>query len=653
VTRRKKMKKHLFLCSIIAIVALACNNDDFGGVGAEIIDSSPSYSISVIPKKEVDGSYIVLSNTDGIITISPAGKVKKNMTVTLSVYPELIAFGGEGDNEEEEYWFVNSISSSYITEDGTKTSYAGIRPVLGETNKWNFRMPPGDLTITFDFTQEYPDETNADLGALYVSNGVISPNFSKNIDSYTIAVPFGATEFVVSAQAENPYLEPVMLSPYSGNKDLLDEDLMAPENGGPLDEGLHCYTIRVTSEDGKMTKTYTINVVQLPDLSLNEFKVTRGAKINDDYFERDLASIDKQTVYVPYTDGITVVAKANDDSAHVSISPDGIISEIEMMNAKTATVTVSKQLPDVEASLTSKDYVLDLYYGEGMSKDPLAEGGYVSFLPGETGLYYEVHTFMAVGTYTLSFFDTETTSIQADWLIVAGGGGAGGASWWVGGGGGGAGGLLYQTGQTLNLESGSVSVAVGAGGAGGGGNKDGSDGGGSSIGAIVVPGGGGGGGSADSFYPQSGREGGSGGGGGKGYGSSHSAGGANTATGEVRGNSGGAGGLSSSYGGGGGGGAGGAGAAPVTASPGIGGAGGLPWIPEGDAAWIKAVVNTKEFSRGGTGGSEDGSGTGAAGLNYGSGGSGGSKYGSRGGAGHRGVVIVRFQRTLESPSPSP
>jgi hypothetical protein len=43
---------------------------------------------------------VALTNTDGVVTASPAGRVKAGSTVTLSVRPELIAAlsgtGGEG-----------------------------------------------------------------------------------------------------------------------------------------------------------------------------------------------------------------------------------------------------------------------------------------------------------------------------------------------------------------------------------------------------------------------------------------------------------------------------------------------------------------------------------------------------------------------------
>jgi hypothetical protein len=652
------MKKHLFLVllTVAAAFLAVCNADNSVAEETEILelDSSPRYSISVIPEKQEDGGIIALSNTDGIVSSSPAGKVKAGTTVTLSVHPDLIAVAD--GSEDAEYWFVKAISGSYSMEGGPERTNVSFRPSSGLTNEWTFRMTPGDLTITVDFTRD-PDETTADLVAIYTNVGAISPDFSKDKYDYTIEVPFGSTEFIVSAQAENPYLEPILQPEGGWGDNLLDLDLMAVGNGGPLSEGLSRYTISVSSGDKSASATYNISVIRLSDLSLKGFKVRK----EDADFERDLAPSDTQNVYIPYVDGVTVVAEANDDSALVTIDPV-TIPGLAANKPVTVTVTVSKTFSGVEASLTSKVYILNLYYGEGMATLALAEGGYVSFIPGETkSFYYEVHTFMDAGTYSLSFVDTSTLSVNADYLIVAGGGGAGGDrssnTKLDFAGGGGAGGLLYHAGYDITLSGGSVSVVVGDGGDGGAVQRQGANGVASWIGLsesdrLLVPGGGGGGGSTQNM---NGLSGGSGGGGGGGSNRAYGGGGNGPAltadlsaidiTG-VLGYSGGSGGNSGGTdAGGGGGGATQAGKSANNATPGSGGAG---WSPasSGETSWIYDVTNVKEFSRGGNGGEPNTSRK--EGENFGDGGSAGNNIQQAGARGHSGIVIVRFRRTLES-----
>ena len=160
---------------------------------------------------------------------------------------------------------------------------------------------------------------------------------------------------------------------------------------------------------------------------------------------------------------------------------------------------------------------------------PMADGGEVSFIPGESeGAYYEVHTFRTEentplggqAEHTLTFVVNRPASVEV--LVVAGGGGGGGGKLGTGGGGG-AGRFIYHPSFQL-ADAGSISVKVGAGGSSGS-TADfyqGGDGGDSEFVRdnsyqIIAKGGGGGAcpnesGSGNNFA--NGRNGGSGGGGG-------------------------------------------------------------------------------------------------------------------------------------------
>jgi hypothetical protein len=155
-----------------------------------------------------------------------------------------------------------------------------------------------------------------------------------------------------------------------------------------------------------------------------------------------------------------------------------------------------------------------------------------------------------------------------------------------------------------------------------------------------------------------GKSGGSGGGGGAGANASAGAvGQGKTSLGEyavdnaTKGNNGGKGGTAGTiYSADGGGGGGGAESAGVTASPSTGGTGGNPWKVDGTSDWIKAAagitdVNANyEFSRGGDGGKTDSTDGGTPGQYYGDGGSAGKNTVKKGGDGHGGIVVIRFQR---------
>jgi hypothetical protein len=185
------MKNRIFfVLTAAAVFFAACNADNSGAEEAAILDTGPRYSISVIPEKQVDGGMIALANTGGIVTISPAGRVKAGTTVKLSVHPELIAAAaadgpvGEGGSGQD-YWFVKSISGSYSMEGGPERTNVSFRPASGVTNEWTFRMTPGDLTITVDFTQDYPDEKTPLEEGIRVNPGRIT--LQKGVSAYQFA----------------------------------------------------------------------------------------------------------------------------------------------------------------------------------------------------------------------------------------------------------------------------------------------------------------------------------------------------------------------------------------------------------------------------------------------------------------------------------
>jgi hypothetical protein len=181
-------------------------------------------------------------------------------------------------------------------------------------------------------------------------------------------------------------------------------------------------------------------------------------------FEQYLPPFDTQTVYVPYANGITVVAEAADSGATVNSPVSANSLKVDVPTA--VTVTVSKDLSGVDTSLTAKDYILNLYYGEGVPPDPLAEGGYVSFVPGNNGAnsYDEVHRFLYnSGVAEELKFNTAPQDLTARVLVVAGGGGGGRGGFPSGGGG--AGGMTETDSYPITEQA--YAAVVGAGGAGG------------------------------------------------------------------------------------------------------------------------------------------------------------------------------------------
>ena len=92
------MKRQLFLGLLIAGAGLvaACNADSGEEAEAAILDSSPRYGISVTAEKEEEGGLVAVANTGGLVTVSPAGRVKAGATVTLTVNTSLITDDTDG-----------------------------------------------------------------------------------------------------------------------------------------------------------------------------------------------------------------------------------------------------------------------------------------------------------------------------------------------------------------------------------------------------------------------------------------------------------------------------------------------------------------------------------------------------------------------------
>ena len=131
------------------------------------------------------------------------------------------------------------------------------------------------------------------------------------------------------------------------------------------------------------------------------------------------------------------------------------------------------------------------------------------------GVNYRVHTFTSNDKFSV----LNSSSVQADILVISGGGGGGGGNGANdGGGGGGAGGFIIQNSYTLSPQS--YDITIGAGGSGGGTSSTGSNGGTSSFGGLITPVGGGAGGGPNTNGNSGGSGGGGGGGGGPGTGGS-------------------------------------------------------------------------------------------------------------------------------------
>ena len=340
---------------------------------------------------------------------------------------------------------------------------------------------------------------------------------------------------------------------------------------------------------------------------------------------------------------ISVSAVGTDSDSTITYALASGSSLPSGVTLNSSTGTISGTLPSISSNTT---YTFTINASDGLNVIPrafsitsnaiVATGGTVT-----TSGSYKIHTFTGSGTFTVS------SSIPAEYLIVAGGG-AGGSAF---GGGGGAGGLLYNSSYTI--PAGSYEVLVGAGGTVASGNATGNKGGNSSFNSIIAYGGGGGGSQGES-NPGTKLDGGSGGAPshntsyyGQGISGQGYASGSNLSP------------WTSPYSEPGGGGAGERGQTPINVSTSARGGNGLQYSISGNATYYAGGgggggggssynANTSGaiggLGGGGAGGSTPGSNGTSGTANTGGGGGGSHSYqdSSSGGYGGSGIVIIRY-----------
>jgi len=165
--------------------------------------------------------------------------------------------------------------------------------------------------------------SDADLSALNISTGTISPAFAADTTAYTVSVPYETDSITVT-----------------GTK--ADVNATVSANNGvaqSLNTGTNTITITVTAQDGKTTKDYVVTVKRGAAVSTNAdlsaLAVSSGT--TSPAFAADTTAY---TVSVPYeTDSITVTGTKADANAAVSAN-NGVAQSLNI-GTNTITITVT------------------------------------------------------------------------------------------------------------------------------------------------------------------------------------------------------------------------------------------------------------------------------------------------------------------------
>lgn len=130
-----------------------------------------------------------------------------------------------------------------VAEGGTALSISSanvcpLDPALGDT------FPTSKQNGSVKITAPYQASTNAELASLSMGEANISPAFSKDVLNYTASVGGTVSKVTVTAKAADAKAK------------------VAVTGNTGLKEGANTVSVKVTAEDGKTVKTYTITVTR-------------------------------------------------------------------------------------------------------------------------------------------------------------------------------------------------------------------------------------------------------------------------------------------------------------------------------------------------------------------------------------------------------
>jgi len=242
----------------------------------------------------------------------------------------------------------------------------------------------GTTTKTYTITvTRAAASTNANLSALTISSGSLSPAFAADSANYTAAVSNSVTSILVSATVSDPTASVTVNG--SGN-------LSNPIN---LNVGDNTITVLVTAQDGTTTKTYTVTVTRAAlstNANLSALTISGGS----------LTPVfsSNTTTYAANVDNavatITVTPTASDATASITLNGSSITSG----SARTVALDIgSNQIPIV---VTAQDGVTTKTYSITVARASASVNPWTEVFGSGTN------------TFTIDFVDIGNTNNPAD-----------------------------------------------------------------------------------------------------------------------------------------------------------------------------------------------------------------------------------------------
>ena len=176
----------------------------------------------------------------------------------------------------------------------------------------------GSTTKTYTITVTRAASTNADLSALTISSGTLSPSFVSGTTAYTASVSNGTTSVTVTPTKSDANAA-IQVRVNGGSYASVTSG--SASSSLSLNVGSNTIDITVTAEDGSTTKTYTITVTRAgsSNADLSALSSTAGS-----FAETFASSTTAYTVSVSNgTTSVTVTPTKSDANATIQVRVNG------------------------------------------------------------------------------------------------------------------------------------------------------------------------------------------------------------------------------------------------------------------------------------------------------------------------------------------
>ena len=295
--------------------ALNTANGSFNSTQGIVINIRPAVPVPATGVSLNKTSATVLTgNTEQLTaTVTPNNATNKNVT-----------------------WNSSNTAAATVNGNGLITAVSEGTSTITATTQ------DGGMKATCLVTVIQSQNTNANLSALTVNPGELTPAFNANVTDYTVNVASQISTITISATAAN------------------SRATVAGTGVRSLNVGNNTISVTVTAQNGTVQKTYTItvtraapgNIANLSALSVNRGTLTPAF---------DAAITDYNVDVDNNTASITVQATTEDASA--TVTGTGVHSLITGINTLRVEVTAADQT-------TKKTYTITVVRAPAISADP-------------------------------------------------------------------------------------------------------------------------------------------------------------------------------------------------------------------------------------------------------------------------------------------